>query len=160
VESPEPAGSFSVAVLAGWNYGNEVGAGGYRAMFGYGARAGYTFPTTPLYLGVTVIQYSEEIEQNEYEGTAPGTERQIRVNFDIGAELAAGPFFVRPYLGLGTLLAVYDISPNGNSAIFPQVTLGMHARYPLGPIDIGADARWELGWEKTGALLGSIGVRF
>ncbi len=161
-QSREPAGSPSVAALGGVSFGDEVGSGGYRIMFGYGARAGYTFGATPLYLGFTVIQYTDTIEQAdpEYDGGGDGTERRIPVSFDIGTELAAGPFRVRPYVGLGTLLAIYDVSPNGNSAIFPQITLGAHVRYPLGPIDFGADARWELGWEKTGALLGSAGAHF
>lgn len=159
-ESRQPTGAISVAVLAGWNHGDEVGAGGYRTLFGRGVRAGYSFATTRLYLGFTVVHYKHEYEQDDSEyGREDVTDHLVHVDFDIGSELGAGPLFLRPYLGVGAVIGIHDAS-NGNSGIFPELVPGLHIRYPLGPVDFGADARLELGWEKTAALLGSVGARF
>jgi len=159
-QSREPTAAISVAVLAGWNHGDEVGAGGYRTLFGHGVRAGYSFATTPLYLGFTAVHYKHEFEQDDSEyGREHVTDHLVHVDFDIGAEFHGGPLILRPYIGLGAFIGIHDAS-NGNSAIFPELVPGLHIRYPLGPVDFGADARLEVGWEKTAALLGSVGARW
>jgi hypothetical protein len=154
------AGSFSVAALFGANYGDEMGLRGARLMFGYGGRAGYSFETTPLYLGVTVVAYEDEIEYDDTPET--GTEHYINTDVEIGVEVAAGPLLLRPYVGLGVVLAVYDGPSGGNSGIIPRLAPGLLARHPLGPVDIGVDARLELnsGWPATVSALGSVGVAF
>jgi hypothetical protein len=162
-QSRSSAGSLSVGVLAGWNHGDEVGAGGPRTLFGYGGRLGYSFATTPLYLGFTVVNYTDDIRHDdnpESGGVTYGTEHHVHTTIDIGAELAAGPFILRPYLGVGARLGIWDGEGNGNSGIAPELVPGIHIRYPIAPIFIGADARWELGWGKSAALLGSVGASF
>jgi hypothetical protein len=154
------AGVFSTALLVGYNYGDEVGVRGNRLSFGYGGRAGYSFEATPVYLGVTVVAYKDQVE---YDDTAEtGTQHQIDVNIDIGAELDVGPLILRPYLGCGALLAIYDGPVESNSAIIPGLSPGVLTRYPLGPIDIGLDVRLELyGHQfRTLSALGNLGVAF
>lgn len=161
-ESRSSAGSFSFAALAGWSLNDEVGARGYRALFGYGARAGYSFANTPLYLGLTVVGYSDELREDpEYGGMIYGTEHQLTTDVDLGAEFLAGPFVLRPYLGLGVLTSIYDAPPNGGSGIAPHVVPGLHVRYPLGFVDVGVDARYEANSHSSpsATALGSIGVR-
>jgi hypothetical protein len=157
-QSRPRAGSFSIAALAGYNYGDEVGADGYRLMFGYGGRVGYSFETTPLYLGATVVGYEDRVEYDDT--TEVGTENYIDVAIDIGGEIVVAPVILRPYVGVGVQLAIYESPSGGNSAIFPHVSPGLLARYPLGPLDFGVDARWELGGSKAVSALGSVGVAF
>jgi len=152
------AGSFSIAALGGYNYGADFGAGGSRLSFGYGGRAGYSFEATRLYLGVTVVGHQNEVEYDDTSET--GTEQYVNVGIDIGAELEAAPFIVRPYLGVGAQLGIYDGPSGGNSGIFPHLSPGVLARYPLGPLDIGVDARLELGGSRALCALGSVGVAF
>jgi len=154
------AGSFSVAALFGANYGDEVGLRGNRLMFGYGGRAGYSFETTPLYLGVTVVAYEDEIEYDYTSET--GTEHYVNVDIDVGAEVDAGPLILRPHLGLGVMIGVYDSPEGGNSAIVPRLSPGLLTRYPMGPVDVGVDARLELNANSptTVSALGSVGVAF
>jgi hypothetical protein len=154
------AGSFSLAALVGANYGDEVGLRGNRLMFGYGGRAGYSFATTPLYLGVTVVTYATEVEYDDT--TETGTEHFINTDIEVGVEVAAGPLILRPYLNLGVLLGIYEGPSEGNSAILPGLSPGLLTRYPLGPVDVGVDARLELntGMPATISALASVGVAF
>ena len=154
------AGSFSLAALFGYNYGDEIGVDGDRLLFGYGVRAGYSFETSPLYLGVTVVGYKAEVEYDDT--TETGTERYIDTDIEIGAELDAGPWILRPYVGCGARLAIFEGPSGGNSAIVPHLAPGLLVRYPLGPVDLGVDARLELytGWPTTVSALGHVGVAF
>jgi hypothetical protein len=159
-EPPPSHGSVSVALLAGWSHGDELGSGGFRTLFGYGARAGYRFEDTRLYLGVTVMAYSDEIREDPaYGGMLYGTEHLIYTDVEIGAEYPMGSLILRPYLGLGALTAIYDAPPNGGSGIGAAVIPGIHARYPSGPVYLGIDVRLELGSNPSGAALGCIGLQ-
>jgi hypothetical protein len=162
-QRPRPfAGSFSFAALAGWSVGDEAGPEGYRALFGYGGRAGYSFANTPLYLGLTVVSFSDEVrEAPEYGGMLYGTEYHITTDVDFGAEFLAGPLVLRPYLGLGVLTSIYDTPPDSGSGLAPRVVPGFHARYPMGFMDVGIDARYETTSPSSpsATALGSIGIR-
>jgi hypothetical protein len=154
------AGAFSVAALLGANYGEEGGIRAGRLMFGYGGRAGYSFETTPLYLGVTVFGYGREVDYEETSET--GSEHYINVDIDIGVELTLVVLVLRPYLGLGMMVGVYESPWGGNSALSPRVVPALLVRYPLGPIDIGVDARLEAAsiGPTTVSALGHVGVAF
>jgi hypothetical protein len=160
--APEDSGRFSLAVLAGINSGNEKNGGNAAPLFEMGARAGYRFPASALYLGFTVSHRQDELGADP--GEEPGTEDDIIVDLDLGAEFHAGPMLLRPYLGLGALLALFDRGADSNSGIAPLVVLGALARYPLGDIlDVGLDARWQTASPGTPAsvsLLGSAGLSF
>jgi hypothetical protein len=154
------AGEFSIAALFGYGYGDNVGLRGNRLAFGYGGRAGYSFEASRLYLGVTVVAYRDELKYDDTPET--GTKHQIDVNIDIGAELDAGPLILRPYLGCGTILVIFEGPRESNSAIVPGLSPGVLARYPLGPLDIGLDARLELYGRQSRPIsaLGHVGVAF
>jgi len=156
------SGRFSLAVLAGINAGNERNSGNARPLFEMGARAGYRFAASPLYLGFTVSHRQDELDVDP--GEEPGTEDDIIVDLDLGAEFHAGPVLLRPYLGLGAMLAVFDHGADSNSGITPLVILGALARYPLGDIvEAGVDARWQTasaGSPATVSLLGNAGLSF
>jgi hypothetical protein len=160
--APDDSGRVSLAVLAGINSGNEKYAGNAEPLFEMGARAGYRFSASPLYLGFTVSHRQDELDVDP--GEEPGTEDDIIVDLDLGAEFHAGPVLLRPYLGLGAMLAVFDNGANSNSGIAPLVILGALARYPLGDIvEVGLDARWQTaspGTPATVSLLGSAGLSF
>jgi hypothetical protein len=159
---PEDSGRFSLAVLAGFNSGNEKDDGDAAPLFEMGARAGYRFAASALYLGFTVSHRQDELDVDP--GEEPGTEDDILVDLDLGAEFDAGPILLRPYLGLGALLALFDHGSESNSGIAPLVVLGALARYPLGDIvEVGLDARWQTASPGTPAsvsLLGSAGLSF
>jgi hypothetical protein len=158
--SPVDPGRFSMGVLAGINVGNEQGNGGSRQLFEMGARAGYRFAESALYLGFTVSHRKDELEVDP--GEEPSIEHDIVVDLDLGAELLAGPVLLRPYLGLGAMLAAFDHGANSGSGFVPVAILGALARYPLGDIvDVGLDARWQAassGFSDTVSLLASAGV--
>jgi hypothetical protein len=159
-ESPPDPGLLSASFLAGGSVGDEVGSDGVRALFGYGARGGYRFPASRLYLGVTVMGYSDEVREDpEYGGMLYGTEQLIYTSIEIGAEYPVRSLMLRPYLGLGVLAAIYDTPPNSGSGLLPAVVPGIHARYPSGPLYLGLDARFELSANLSGALLGCIGLQ-
>jgi hypothetical protein len=160
--APDDSGRFSLAVLAGINSGNEKYTGYAEPLFEMGARAGYRFAASPLYLGFTVSHRQDELDVDP--GEEPGTEDDIIVDLDLGAEFHAGPVLLRPYLGLGTMLAVFDNGADSNSGIAPLVILGALAGYPLGDsVEVGLDARWQTaspGAPATVSLLGSAGLSF
>lgn len=159
-EAAPRAGSFSVGVLAGGSLGDERGYGGIRALFGYGASLGYRFADSRLYLGVAMIGYSAEMrEAPEYGGMLYGTEHLVYTDVEFGAEYLVGPVSMRPYLGLGVLTAIYDAPPNSGSGLAVALIPGVHARYPWGPVYVGADARVELSANVASALLGCVGFQ-
>jgi hypothetical protein len=148
------SGSLSLGLLAGLTYGNRVGAGSTRALLGYGGHAGYRFGTTPVYLGVTVLYRRDD--PPEERGDA---EQRISVDLDVGGELAAGWLSIRPYLGLGASLFIYD-GPDGGSGIVSLLAPGVFVHHPFGFLDVGVDVRWEAlpsHWGDSLVVLGSVG---
>jgi hypothetical protein len=150
------AGSVSLAALAGTSFGDGSGYGeGRRFRGSYGARLGYSFASTPLYLGVTLVRQTTDVREDWTldEGT---------FDVELGSEHAAGPILVRPYLGLGVLVGIYSSDDGGNSALRPCLTPGVLARYPLGLVDIGVELRYQMIGSYPDALsaLGSAGLAF
>jgi hypothetical protein len=121
---------------------------------GYGVAAGYVFPSN-VYLGGTALGYR---------GVSGDTSQYDTFTLDLefGAEFGAGPFSLRPTLGLGVLLAIFSNEEGGNSALRPQVVPALLAQYSLGIVRVGAEARYVLVASYPGSLslLGSVGVEF
>ncbi|HEU4582585.1 MAG TPA: hypothetical protein VFS67_30220 [Polyangiaceae bacterium] len=158
---PEPEGTVSISALLG--YGLVVGGGrGIAENYGFGAgvRAGYTRAATPWYLGGTLLGYRPESETEDVQLYA--------LDFEVGYDISAGPVVVRPYLGLGASLAVFDLSERSEagaragSGISVRVVPGVLAMYPLGLLRVGAEARYARAssWRDELSLLGSAGVFF
>jgi hypothetical protein len=120
------------------------------------------FAASPLYLGFTVSHREDELDVDP--GEEPGTEHDITVDMELGVELHAGPVLLRPYLGLGTVLAVFDHGADSGSGIYVVAVPGLLAHYPLGDwVDVGVDARWQAAssdFTDSVSLLGSAGLSF
>ena len=150
-------GSVAVSALLGYGFGTVHNQSDfYRAS--YGVRIGYTF-ATPVYLGFTLVRYQGP-ESPAQEVDAFGAD------VEIGYDFSAGPFTLRPHLGLGVLCPIYSSSgaADGGSAIIPRVVPGLLAIYPVGVVTLGAEARYAAAQaQATGGallLLGSVGVAF
>jgi hypothetical protein len=157
----EPEGIVSISALLGYGFVLDSGspvAENYGV--GAGVRAGYTFAATPLYLGGTGLRYRAEI----------GTEdvQLYSLDFELGYEISAGPVLLRPYLGLGAALVVFDLTERSEagaragSGISLQVVPGFLASYSVGPLRLGAEARYVRvsTWKDALSILGSAGVAF
>jgi hypothetical protein len=151
-----PGASVSIAALGGLVFGSEAEpAGIHHVGRGYGVRVGRSSETTPLYLGGTLLWFTQE----SGEGTRMDT---AAFDFELGYDVRAGSFTLRPFLGAGVLLGVFDGPDGGNSAIWPHLFPGLLARYSIGPVDLGVEARYE--WILEGkmylSVLGSAGTSF
>jgi hypothetical protein len=140
-----------------------VGLDGGRLLFEVGARAGYRFAATPLYLGVTVSHRRDELDVDP--GEEPGTEHDITVDMELGAEFHAGPvLLLRPYLGLGTVLVLFDHGADSGSGLYVVALPGILAHCLMGDIvDVGVDAHWQAAssdFTDSVSLLGSAGLTF
>ena len=157
----EPEGIVSISALLG--YGLVLDAGSTPVEnygVGAGVRAGYTFAATPLYLGGTGLRYRPESDTEDVQ--------LYTLDFELGYEVSAGPVVLRPYLGLGASLAVFDLTERSEpgaragSGISVQVVPGFLASYALGPLRVGAEARYARvsTWKDALSLIGSAGVAF
>lgn len=149
------AGSLSLGLLAGLTYGNRVGAGSSRALLGLGGHAGYRFAATPMYLGFTVSHRGDDTPESPNDA-----EQRIMLDLDLGAELSGGWLTVRPYVGLGTALFIYE-GPDGGSGFVSFLAPGVFVHRPLGVADVGVNVRWEVmpsHWGDSLAVLGSVGL--
>jgi hypothetical protein len=155
-EASQPEGSVSIAALLGYGFAgpgwpddtNHFGVG-------YGVAAGYVFPSN-VYLGGTVIGYRGVTGDTSQYDT-------FTLDLEFGAEFGAGPFSLRPTLGLGVLLAVTSSeSGDDDGALRPQVVPALLAQYSLGSVRVGAEARYVVLASYPGSLslLGSVGVAF
>jgi hypothetical protein len=153
----------SGGVLVGYGFN-----GGYK--LGFGIRGGVTLPAH-LYLGGTLILHEGwtgwKIEQAErpqtdlYYGGAEG-----------GWDVSAGPFVVRPYLGVGYALVRASTSPctvagscrvwsnDGALGLWP----GAVAFFRLGGIFVGADLRYVVlvgsAYDNAVSVFGTAGLDF
>jgi len=133
-EPGSPDGGYgTVGALVG------VGTADYT-LFGAGARAGYTFPTTPTYLGGSFIYHFGKDNLRSYVFGVEG-----------GYDLSLHPVVMRPYLGIGDAVVrakslTIDVGGMtsgggfewaGNFAFWP----GLSVIYPIGAFFVGADAR-------------------
>lgn len=158
-----PAGRVTMSALGGFGFGDgaRLGDDAYLGV-GYGVRAGYTFPGTPVYLGGTLLKY-----EGPWDGVYDVD--TLTVDFEVGYDIAAGPVVARPYLGLGALTAVFgsteesEKGSDGGSGITPRVAPGLLAWCPIGLMTAGVDARYELtpNWnDRALSLMGSVGMTF
>jgi hypothetical protein len=134
------AAGISAGLLAGNGFKD-----GYN--IGIGARAGFTLPITPIYLGGTFMYHFGKTE-NDF------TVKVLYLGPEAGYEGGLGPLVVRPYLGLGyasvtastpaitVLGASFSASDTSSSklAFWPGVT----ALFSLGGAFVGADARYVI----------------
>jgi hypothetical protein len=158
---PEREGVVSISALLGYGFALDTGS---RVVDDYGVgagvRAGYTFAATPLYLGGTGLGYRPEDDTEDVQ--------LYSLDFELGYEVSAGPVVLRPYLGLGAYLVIFDLTERSEpgaragSGISLQLVPGFLASYSLGPLRVGAEARYSrvsVGKDAL-VLLGSAGVAF
>jgi hypothetical protein len=152
---PEPEGSIAMAALLGYGFGGGDATGDANLFgVGYGARAGYVYPSN-VYLGGTLLRYLGPADDvYDYD--------TFTLDLELGYEIGSGPFKVRPSFGLGALLAIIDSQYGGNSALRPQVVPSLLAQYSIGIVRVGAEARWAIvtSYPHALSLLGSVGVAF
>jgi hypothetical protein len=151
-----------VSALFGYGFGLEPGRPVVDEYgIGYGVRSGYTWSGTPLYLGATVLRYDGGVSDTEDVDI-------FTLDLELGYEFGAGPLLLRPYLGLGAPLGISNLTQSSEpgqragSGISLQAVPGLLASYQLGPLSVGAEARWALvlDWKNALSLLGSAGVAF
>jgi hypothetical protein len=75
-------------------------------------------------------------------------------DFELGFDVVPGAFDLRPYLGLGLLVAVFE----DNSGITPHGSLGTLAQYHFGIATLGAELRCEGAHQSALSLLASVGI--
>jgi hypothetical protein len=154
-KNSQPEGSVSMAALLGYGLaGPDWPDDTNHFGVGYGVAAGYVFPSH-VYLGGTVLGYRGVTGDTSQYDT-------YTLDFDFGAEFGFGPFSLRPTLGLGVLLAIFESEEGGNSALDVEVVPSVLAQYSLGILRVGAEARYVLVATFPGSLflLGSAGVEF
>jgi opacity protein-like surface antigen len=135
-----------------------VGYGTNNLNLGFGARVGYTLPMH-LYLGVTFMYFLGQ-SQSSPDGTGGTLSESVHILFpgiEAGYEIPAGPIMVRPYAGLGYVVASSSVSDSGNSALAGELGsvggsssnigfwFGGTALYPVtSSIGVGVDLRFLL----------------
>ncbi|WXA98620.1 porin family protein [Pendulispora brunnea] len=143
--SPSTKHPISVAVLGGYAINNALDSHTNDSLnlygVGFGVRAGYTLPMK-LYLGA-MFQYNLGGTWR-YDPNTEYTGRVMTPGAEIGFDIDAGRFTVRPSLGLGAGIARGDLNLNDkgdsfNFAIWPgmqllwnttdQIYLGTEIRY-------------------------------
>lgn len=89
--TPSARSPFSMALLAGHGFKDAFGTG-------FGGRLGYTLPNR-IYIGGSALYHvgtkTDLVEANVWYGGG-----------EVGYDLAAGPFVIRPYAGVGAAARV------------------------------------------------------
>ncbi len=146
--------AYSAAALVGYGFSEQPDSMG----IGFGVRAGYV-TLAGLYLGGTFVYHlggraelvpipspDTNVETND---VLSG--RSLYGGAEIGPVLKVGPFFLRPYGGVGlhmvtetTKSARVGIAPESSSTSFgPYVAPGITVLYPLtSGLFVGGDARY------------------
>ncbi|MEI9950099.1 MAG: hypothetical protein WDO74_14285 [Pseudomonadota bacterium] len=140
-EAAPTAGHASIAGLVGYGFKDGVN-------FGLGLRGGYTLPMN-LYLGGTFVYH---LGKSQSTPIGDASTNLYYFGVEGGYDLAAGPVVIRPYLGLGPATAKVTFpGATSGGVTFPETTVsdtrfafwpGATLLYPLGPVFIGADARF------------------
>jgi hypothetical protein len=121
------------------------------SVFGLGARGGYTFAKTPIYVGGTFLYH---FGSNNVSSLVFGVEA--------GYDFLLGPVILRPYLGLGDFIGYVDL-PAGLSGLglpdsFSSFALwpGATVMYPINNFFVGGDMRLQIATdaEDTAASFG------
>lgn len=138
--SAEAAADFSgvsASALAG--YGTE------NTNLGLGARAGYTLPKIPVYVGGTLVYHF---------GASPW--HLLYYGAEGGYVFEAGPVALRPFVGFGAATRSEDM---GSSFTNVSVWPGLDILIPIASVFVGLDARYlivkdnsSLGIFATGGL--------
>lgn len=132
----------SAGLLLGYGFKDGVG-------LGFGARGGYTFPFN-LYLGGTFVYHLGKSE------STPAGDVSVNIMYlglEGGYDIEAGPVVVRPYLGLGDVIAHASvpcvtipgagcIGGGSDSAGHFGVWPGATVIYPIDNFFVGGDARF------------------
>jgi len=134
----------SAGVLLGYGFKDYVD-------LGFGVRGGYTLPMN-LYLGGTFIYHlgkSDNINGVDISGHI------MYFGVEGGYDIEAGPVIVRPYLGLGDVIASVDVpqvcapfvgcvgggsESSGHFGVWPGATV----LYPMDNFFVGGDARFVI----------------
>jgi hypothetical protein len=157
----DKARPVSVAPLLG--YASE------SMKLGVGVRGGYTLPMG-LYVGGTFIYHlGSSAEGSSALGTIESSARFIVSGAEVGYSIPVGPVTVRPYAGVGLLVAMISQKAGSQESSDSATSLafwpGCTALYsiPHSPAFVGIDSRLLLATEGSGVAFGAFatgGMRF
>jgi hypothetical protein len=131
-----------------WTVAPLFGYGTADLKFGLGARAGYTFKDTPVYIGGTFLYHFGTSSPELVGATTESDRHYYYPAVEGGYDFNFGPVTVRPYGGLGILFARTTVTvpsaPNDTTTtnelmLYPGVT--GEFLIPRSPVFVGADMR-------------------
>jgi hypothetical protein len=149
---------FGVSLLAGFGAGGKLGDSGVnRYGPGFGARAGVTFRTTPLYLGVSFIRFlGGEADSGEYYTST--LDAEVGYSFRLLSELVV----VRPQLALGVAQPVTIQSDNAGYPLGFHCAPGLLVGIQPAPLFLSAELRRDIlsEWSSAATFMLGGGLSF
>lgn len=152
-----------------WTVAPLFGYGTADLKFGLGARAGYTFKDTPVYIGGTFLYHFGTSSPELVGATTESDRHYYYPAVEGGYDFNLGPVTVRPYGGLGILFsrttvtiptAPNDTTTSNELMLYPGVT--GEFLIPRSPLFVGADTRVLIpleGQASAFSVFGMAGVK-